>query len=178
MSKNHCPLRRGRYPCDLYSRCSVWAPCVSTQLSALCRTKMRSLSEIPGFSGISWQTFSTRCCYTSVIDRHRIHQSTYVSPRREIRRIKVRGSCRTLHWTSASCPLFTGSLVQVLPDSAEKMRRCPIMHEPHVLLKRHTFQEYWWMIHQKENDSTLQLLVCSVRQLVQSKMLTQTLTHP
>jgi hypothetical protein len=52
-------------------------------------------------------------------------------------------------WASASYPLFTESLVQVLSDGAEKMKWCPITHEPHVLLmKGHMFQEYWKIIHQ------------------------------
>jgi hypothetical protein len=37
-------------------------------------------------------------------------------------------------WVSASYPLSTESLVQVLSDNADKMRWCPIMHERHVLL--------------------------------------------
>jgi hypothetical protein len=39
--------------------------CISTQLSALRRTEVRTLSKIPGFTRISWQAFSTRCCNTS-----------------------------------------------------------------------------------------------------------------
>jgi hypothetical protein len=39
----------------------------------------------------------------------------------------------------------------VLSDNAKKMKWRPIMHEPHVisLMKRHMFQEYWQIIHQK-----------------------------
>jgi hypothetical protein len=33
--------------CDLYSRCSMWSPCISTQLSALRLTEVRTLSKIP-----------------------------------------------------------------------------------------------------------------------------------
>jgi hypothetical protein len=43
----------------------VWFPRISTQLSALRRTEVRTLSKIPGFTRISWQPFSTRCCHTS-----------------------------------------------------------------------------------------------------------------
>jgi hypothetical protein len=65
MSRNQCLLRYGRCAYDLYSRCSVWLPCISTQLSALHRTEMRTMSKIPGFTRVFWQTFSTRCCNTS-----------------------------------------------------------------------------------------------------------------
>jgi hypothetical protein len=52
---------------------SVWsvqrilymAPCISTQFSALRHTEMSTLLKIPGFTRISWQTFSPRCCNTS-----------------------------------------------------------------------------------------------------------------
>jgi hypothetical protein len=43
MSTNHCLLGYWRCSCDLYSRCSVWFPCISTQLSALRRTEVRTL---------------------------------------------------------------------------------------------------------------------------------------
>jgi hypothetical protein len=101
--------------------------------------------EIPGFTRISLWEFSTPCCSTSeVIDWRWLHQSL-VSPQPKIQRIEVKGSCRPGDWASASCSLFTESLVQVLSDNAEKMRWCPIMHEPHVLslMERHMFQEYW-----------------------------------
>jgi hypothetical protein len=65
MSRNQCVLRYRPCPCDLYTTCSVRFPCSSTQLAALRRTEVRTLSEIPGFTQISWQTFSTRCCNTS-----------------------------------------------------------------------------------------------------------------
>jgi hypothetical protein len=73
-----------------------------------------------------------------------MHQSLQVSPQPNIQRIKVRRSCRPVDWASAPYPPFTESLVQVLSDSAEKMRWCPIMHGPRVLslMKRHMFQEY------------------------------------
>jgi hypothetical protein len=59
-------------------------------------------------------------------------------------RIKVRGSCRPVDWASSSHPLFTEILVRVLCDNVQKMRWCPIIHEPHVLslMKRRLFQEY------------------------------------
>jgi hypothetical protein len=66
-------------------------------------------------------------------------------PTAKIQRIKVIGSCRPVDWASASYPLFTKSLVQVLSDNAEKISWCHIMHELQVLslMKRHMFQEYW-----------------------------------
>jgi hypothetical protein len=41
-------------------------PCISTQIPALRCTKVSILSKSPGFTRISWQAFSTRCCNTSV----------------------------------------------------------------------------------------------------------------
>jgi hypothetical protein len=65
MSRNQCLVRYGQCPCDLYIRCCMWFPCISTPLSALRRTEVRTLSRIPVFTQISWQAFSTRCCNTS-----------------------------------------------------------------------------------------------------------------
>jgi hypothetical protein len=65
MSRNQRLLRYGWCLCDLFSRCSVWFPCISTQLSAFCHTEGPTVSKIPGFTRISWQAFSTRCCNTS-----------------------------------------------------------------------------------------------------------------
>jgi hypothetical protein len=67
------------------------------------------------------------------------------TPTAKIQRIKAKGSCRPVDWASASYPLLTEGLVQVLSDRAEKMWWCPIMLEPDVLslMKRHMFQEYW-----------------------------------
>jgi hypothetical protein len=65
MFRNQCLLRYGRCSCDLYSKGSVWFPCISTQLSALRGTEVCSLPRITGFIRISWWAFSTRCCYTS-----------------------------------------------------------------------------------------------------------------
>jgi hypothetical protein len=58
------------------------------------------------------------------------------TPRRLFQRVRVRRSCRPVDWTTASYPLFSESVVQVLSDNAEKMSWCPIRHEPHVLR--------WW----------------------------------
>jgi hypothetical protein len=55
------PLIYGQCSCDLYNRFFVWPPCISAQLSAICRTEVRILLKIPGFTRISWQAFSTRC---------------------------------------------------------------------------------------------------------------------
>jgi hypothetical protein len=38
---------------------------MSTQLAALRRTEVRTLSKTPGFTRTSWQEFYTRCCNTS-----------------------------------------------------------------------------------------------------------------
>jgi hypothetical protein len=61
MSRDQCLLRYGRCSFDLYSRCPMWFPYMSTQLSALRRTEVRTLLKIPGYTRISWQAFSTRC---------------------------------------------------------------------------------------------------------------------
>jgi hypothetical protein len=64
MARNQCLLRYGRCSYDLCSKCSMWFPCISAKLSALRRTEVHTLSKIPGFTWISWHTFST-CCNTS-----------------------------------------------------------------------------------------------------------------
>jgi hypothetical protein len=48
-----------------YIRCSMWFPCTSTQLSAFRHTVVRILLKISGFTQLSRQAFSTRCCNTS-----------------------------------------------------------------------------------------------------------------
>jgi hypothetical protein len=50
--------------------------------------------------------------------------------------------CKSL-LQALSYPLLTESLAQMLPDSAENMSWCPMMHEPSVLsfIKMHLFQE-------------------------------------
>jgi hypothetical protein len=54
-------------------------------------------------------------------------------------------SYRLVDGISVFCSLFTESLVPMLSDSVEKMKWCPIVHEPYVLslMKRHMFKEYW-----------------------------------
>jgi hypothetical protein len=64
-SRNQRLLRYGWCSCDLYSKCSMWIPYISTQLSALRRTEVSTLSKIPGFTRLSRQAFFTRCCNTS-----------------------------------------------------------------------------------------------------------------
>jgi hypothetical protein len=63
--QNQCLLRYRQCSCDLYSRCCLWFPRISTKLSALRRTQVRTLSKIPGFNRITWQAFSIRYCNTS-----------------------------------------------------------------------------------------------------------------
>jgi len=48
-----------------------------------------------------------------------------VSAQPKIQRIKVGGSCRPLDWAFMFYPLSNKSLVQLLSDSAEKMRCAP-----------------------------------------------------
>jgi hypothetical protein len=121
MSRNRCLLRYGWCSCDLYRRCSVWFPSISAQLSAVPRTEVRTR--------ISWQAFHTRCC-------NKCHWSAlntlkYLGvPTAKNPKDSGRGSCRPVYCASASYPLFTESLVQVLSDSAEEVSLCSIMHEP------------------------------------------------
>jgi hypothetical protein len=44
-----------------------------------------------------------------------------MSPQPKIQKIKDRGSYRLVEWAYNSYPLFTGSLVQVLSNNAEKV---------------------------------------------------------
>jgi hypothetical protein len=64
-----------------------------------------------------------------------------VSPQPNIKRINI----ITTGWTLASYPLYTVSLIQVLPENVEKKRWRSIISEPHTLtmMKWHKFQGYW-----------------------------------
>jgi hypothetical protein len=105
----------------------------------------------------------------------------YPQRQKKIQMIKVRGSCRPVGWASASYPLFTERLVQVLCDNAKKMNWCPIMHEPQILssMKIYKFQEYRQIIRQTQwytarvslSGKTTGLKSCS------PAMSTQTLTE-
>jgi hypothetical protein len=135
MSRYQCLLRYGRCSYDLYGRCCVRFPCISAQLSALRRTEVRTLLKIPGFTQISWQKFSALCSNTrtskSMLGAE--HTKAFRCPQcQKAQIIEVRGSFRPVDWASASYPMFTESLIQVLSDNAEKVRWCPIMHEPHT----------------------------------------------
>jgi hypothetical protein len=139
-SSNQYLLRYGLSWCDIYSRCSMWFPCISTQLSALRRTEVRVLSKIPGFArnsdghSLLSAVITCHCSALNTLEHLYICLHSQNS-------IKI----GPVDWASASWPLFTESLVQVLSDNAETMRWCPILHEPYVFLfmKRHLFQEYW-----------------------------------
>jgi hypothetical protein len=50
---------------DMSSRCSLWCPCISTQLSAPRNTEVKILSKNPVLIRIPWHAFPTRCCNTS-----------------------------------------------------------------------------------------------------------------
>jgi hypothetical protein len=45
-SRNHCLLRYGLCSFHFYSRCSMWFPCISKQLSAIRHIEVFSLSKI------------------------------------------------------------------------------------------------------------------------------------
>jgi hypothetical protein len=111
----------------------VWFPCISPSVSALHGTENSS----------NLQTDS-RC---SLLDTSKSLKGTQntkavmVSPQVNIHRIKVRGPCRA----SASYPPFSESLIQRLSDNMPKIRKCPIMHEPHALspMKSRILQASW-----------------------------------
>lgn len=149
--KTNCLLKYGWYLCSLYIRCSIWFPCMSTHLSALCYTEVHTVSHIPGFTQISKKAFSTHCCDTS---------KSMISPEyiRCSGVCKARGLHRPVNCTSMSHPLSTKGLVQALSDKAEKMRWWPTMHEPNIccwwrgasvtirnyrLKKNHSYSIHW-----------------------------------
>jgi hypothetical protein len=61
---------------------------------------------------------------------------------------------------SASFPLFTQSLVQVLLDNEENMSSCPIMHESRVDVDEEAYVPRVQVNHSPKDDGTLHLLVC------------------
>jgi hypothetical protein len=156
MSRNQCLLRNGWALCELYSRCCMWLPCISTQFSGLHHTEACALSKI---------LFSLKSP-----NRHSllvaIGQSLQVSHQPKIQRIKARGSCRLVNWASASQLLFTK------PGSGAVWQCGENEVVPH-----HTWTAYVVIDEEAhilrvlgnrspENDSTLHLLACYVRKLV------------
>jgi hypothetical protein len=121
-----CPETSACCSCDLYSRCAVWFPHFSTQLLALCRTEVRTLPKIPVFIWISWQAFSSRYSNTS----------TLLIPTAKIQRTEFRWSWRPVDWASASSPLFTETLVQVLSDNEKKMGVSSSCKNPRVVVDK------------------------------------------
>jgi hypothetical protein len=119
----------------------MWFLCFSPQLPALHHIAVCTLSKIPGFTQISWQAFSTHCCNTSKSLISSEHTKVFRCPHSQKSRwFKIRGSCRPLDWASIFYPLSAKSLVQLLSDSAQKMRSFPSIHV--LLMKKHIFQEY------------------------------------
>lgn len=140
MSKQHWLLRYG-WCSYLYSRCSVWFACMSTQPSALHRAEVCALSKIPGFTRIPWEDL--------IPLNHPSALNTQVFPQPKIKRSKFKVSCRPVDWSSTPNPLSIESQVEVLSERAEKMKWCPIMHKAHLLIKIQIFQEYWYIITHK-----------------------------
>jgi hypothetical protein len=142
MSRNRCLLRYGRCTrtCDLYTRRSMWFPCISTQLSALRRTEVRTLLKIPGFTPISWQTFSTRCCITSKSLIGAEYTEELWCPHSQKSR-GLRSGDRAGQLIGPPRPVYCWPEVCF---RCRLVRWCPTMHEPHLLslMKRHMFQEY------------------------------------
>jgi hypothetical protein len=145
-SRNQCLLIHERVRCVLCTTLFMWYPRISTQISALRRTEVSTLSKIPGFTRVSWQALSTPCCNT------RTCKSLIGAEFPEVFRCARSQKCTGLRavdcagkLTGPPCPIHCSpkSLVQVLSDNAEKMRWCPIMHEPRVLslMKTHMFLE-------------------------------------
>jgi hypothetical protein len=54
-------------------------------------------------------------------------------PQAKLQMIKGTGSCISVDWASVSYLLFIESLVQVLPKNVEKIRCCPVLHDPCVV---------------------------------------------
>jgi hypothetical protein len=76
-----------------------------------------------------------------------------------IQKIKVRGLCRPVDRVSASHPVFTKSLIQVLHDNAEEMTWCPITHEPYAVINEEAHVQRVLVDHSSKDDGTLRLLV-------------------
>jgi hypothetical protein len=65
MSRNQYLLRYVWCSCDLWSRCYMWFPCISTKFLTLLHTEMPTLSKIHGFAWLARQALSIHCCNTS-----------------------------------------------------------------------------------------------------------------
>jgi hypothetical protein len=70
------------------------------------------------------------------------------APKPTLYRINDTGSYRPVDCASTSYILSTEGQVQVLSDSVQKVKWCPVMSEPHVLtlIKTHISQQYWYII--------------------------------
>jgi hypothetical protein len=125
-------------------------PCISTQLSNLHLTKVRTLPRISGFTIIPWQAVSASCCITSKSVIGAEYTKLLCVPISRAAEDLDQESSMPIDWVSVSYPLLTESLVHVSSDSAEKMNLCPIIHETYALtlMMRHMFQDYWKSIRQ------------------------------
>jgi hypothetical protein len=132
MSRNQCLLRYRWRLCDLYSRCCVWFPCVSTQFWALHYREVCNLSKTPGFTWISQQAFFTHCRNTS----KSLTGTEYTEAFRWPHIKKFRGLRSGDHIGQLIGPLLTRILIQVLSNNAGKMRWCPITHEEEAHVPR------------------------------------------
>jgi hypothetical protein len=84
----------------------MWFSCVSTQLSALRHTEVRTLSKIPGLTWISWQAFSTHCCNASNSLNGAEYTKVFRYPHSQKSRGLRSGDHAGLLMTSLSYPLF------------------------------------------------------------------------
>jgi hypothetical protein len=122
ISRNQCVLRYGRCSCDSYSRCS-------TQLLALLRTEVRTLSKFPGLTPNFWPAFSARCCNITKSQFSNEYTAQFRWPHRQYSRKWRSGNCQDL----ASSPRLTESLARTLSGNAEETGWCPNMDGQHVL---------------------------------------------
>jgi hypothetical protein len=178
--RNQCLMRCERWY-DLYSTCCTRSPCLLTQFQlfvaqkcALCRKFLLPL-ESPDRNSVLVPV--TLLIYWSALNMPKF----WLSQQPKIQKFALRGSCRPVDWISASYPLFTKSLLQVLSDNVEKIRCRPIRYKPYrlSLMKRHIFQKYWKIIYQKLKYTTsVDLLGNTTIYESCSKMPTQTMTRP
>jgi hypothetical protein len=148
MSKHQCLPRYRWCSCHLHNRCSLWFPCLTTQLSS---PRLREVHIFKKFLILLRPPEGHSLLFALIFPTHWPAlniQRSLGGCTGKAHRIKVRRSCRPVDWTSMPCSLSIESLSQVLFGNAGKMSCCSIIRESHVLsfLKRHTFQDYWYII--------------------------------
>jgi hypothetical protein len=151
MSRNKYLLRYGRCSCDIYSRCSLWLSCISTQLSALRRSELVAVICLTHSLALNTPK-SFRCP----------HSQKY-------RRLRSGNREGQLNGPPAFYPLFPEIPVQVLSENGQKTKskdgwytallnlidketaprrwlpkiRTQILNSPHI--SRHWFRDICWV---------------------------------